>query len=73
MCRVTDHQVRLIDQDDLPVGTEWALVEVDGRVVVFLTPAALTEAGLSEAWAAYRLLASAPVPPRPRHLLLQVV
>jgi hypothetical protein len=52
-----NHHVRLIGQDDLPAGTDWALAEVEGRMIAFLTPAALTEAALGEVWAAYRLLA----------------
>jgi hypothetical protein len=73
-CRVMNHHVRLIGQNDLPAGTDWALAEVEGRMIAFLTPAALTEAALGEVWAAYRLLAP-PTPPTPRmgSSLLQTV
>jgi hypothetical protein len=62
-----NHQVRLIGQNDLPAGIHWAMVEVDGCMTAYLTPAALTEEGLAEAWAAYRRLV-APSPPQPRPL-----
>lgn len=59
------HRVRLIGQDDLPRGHEWALVEHDECITLFITEEALTPRKLEEAWAAYRLL-TAPRHPRPR-------
>jgi hypothetical protein len=59
------HRVRLIGQNDLPRGHDWALVEHDGRITLFITEEALTPRKLEETWAAIRLL-TAPRHPRPR-------
>lgn len=55
------HKIHLIGQDDLPPGHEWAIVEHDERITLFITQEALTPRGLEEAWAGYRLLT------KPRH------
>lgn len=55
------HKIHLIGQDDLPGGQEWAVVEHDGRVTLFILEEALTPRKLEEAWAGYRLLT------KPRH------
>lgn len=59
------HRVRLIEQDNLPRGHDWALVEHGGRITLFIVEEALTPRKLEEAWAAYRLL-TAPRHPRQR-------
>lgn len=60
-----NHRVRLIGQEELPRGKEWALVECDERMTLFIAEGSLRTDVLEEAWAAYRLL-MAPAPPRPR-------
>lgn len=62
------HKICLIGQDDLPAGYEWAVVEHDGRITIFITQAALTPEVLEEAWAGYRLLVK-PSPPRQRPMM----
>jgi hypothetical protein len=55
------HGIRVVDQSDLPAGHEWALVEHDEQITLFITEAALTPRALEGAWAGYRLLTA------PRH------
>jgi hypothetical protein len=59
------HKIHLIGQDELPEGHEWAVVEHDEQITLFITEDALTPRKLEEAWAGYRLL-TAPRHPRPR-------
>lgn len=58
------HKIQLVENDQLPKGQDWAVVEHAQRITVFITEDALTPRKLEEAWAAYRMLASRP--PRPR-------
>jgi hypothetical protein len=55
------HHIQMISEDDLPTGQEWALVEHDEQITLFIKERALTPRNLEEAWAAYRLLTT------PRH------
>jgi hypothetical protein len=59
------HKIQLIGQHDLPTGQDWALVEHDEQITLFIKEHALTPHSLEEAWAAIRLLTS-PRHPRPR-------
>lgn len=59
------HHIQLIGDSDLPQGQEWALVEHDEQITLFIIESALTPRKLEDAWAAYRLLTN-PRHPGPR-------
>lgn len=64
------HKICLIGQDDLPAGHEWAMVEHDGRITLFITEAGLRPRVLEEAWAGYRMLTK-PRGPQPQVVVRQ--
>ena len=62
------HKIQLIGQLELPANQDWALVEHDGQIILFIKEHALTPHCLEEAWAAYRQLTK---PRHPRVILAQ--
>jgi hypothetical protein len=61
------HHIHLIDNTDLPTGQDWAFVEHDEQITLFIKEHALTPRALEEAWAGYRLLTT------PRHPKMHLV
>ena len=50
------YTVRVIADEALPEGTDWAVVEVDGHTLFLAKRCAFTGEGIADAWAAFRRL-----------------
>jgi len=50
------YTVRVIVDEALPEGTDWAVVEYDGRTYFLAKQCAFTGEGIADAWAAFRRL-----------------
>lgn len=50
--------IQVIEENELPDGHEWAIVDEGDHITAFLTPQAVGDPGmLAEAWAGFRMLA----------------
>lgn len=56
------HGIRLVDDDVMPEGHDFILVEVSDGGLIFYRRSALTAATLEDSWAAYRALCDHPSP-----------
>lgn len=52
------HQIRFIDDDELPDGHDWMLVREEDHYYFFVKRSRVTQEVLMEGWAAYVELAS---------------
>jgi hypothetical protein len=54
------HQVRFVDDDELPEGHDFVLVQVGTDYMAFLKTSTVNPKSLELAWAAYRALCDRP-------------
>jgi hypothetical protein len=55
---LSGHEVHFINDDEMPDGQDWMLLEVGGEVHCLVRRSRVCEQVLEDAWAGYRHLAS---------------